>query len=304
MQSDTFQAGIYTDFQGLGKLKAEAKKQTAASQREAAQQFEALFIQAMLKSMRSATPGDSLTGNDQVELYQDMLDKQISIDMANNGGIGIARIIEQQFAPTGQPTPRQNGNSISSSEPSLAFAVRLWRSGDETGPYSAKSGSRSEANTDRRWKSPEDFVHALMPAARAAAAKLGTDPEAIVAVAALETGWGKHIIPRENGLSSHNLFGIKANEKSGSNFVDIYTLEFEQGKMQKVKQRFRSYSSPTASVADFARFLLDNPRYQKALSYADQPEIFIQELQAAGYATDPEYANKVITLLHQIQAMG
>lgn len=302
MQSASSNASVYTDFQGLGKLKANAARQTEASRREAAEQFEALFIQTMLKSMRAATPSDKLTGSDQVAMYQDMMDKQLSIDMAKKGGIGIANVIEQQLS--GPDDSKVDTPETRPLERSLAFAAQLWRSGPQQ--PAAKEPSSAKATVTRpetTWQTPESFVKSLFPAARQAAARLGTQPEAVIAIAALETGWGKHVISGRNGLSSHNLFGIKSTDASSSDRVNVTTLEFEQGVMQKVRQPFRTYSSTTAAVADFVRFINENPRYKEAMGKADDPEIFLQEIHKAGYATDPDYAEKVVAVMRQIQSM-
>ena len=306
MQSNTLDASVYTDFQGLGQLKADAARQTESSLHQAAQQFEALFIQSMLKSMRSASPGDPLVNSDQVKLYQDMMDKQLSIEMAENGGIGIAAIIEQQLGGS-QDSEQTDRSANTTFERSIAFATQLWQSSTSDAkakPQAADSNGVTGVTQSRAlWDSPESFVQSLLPAARRAAKALGTEPEAVIAVVALETGWGKHVIPGSNGLSSHNLFGIKSTDPESENRVSVTTLEFQQGALQKVQQPFRTYSSPGAAVADFANFINENPRYGEALKKADDPETFLQEIHKAGYATDPDYTGKVVAVMRQIQRM-
>jgi len=304
MTSQSSLAGIYTDFQGLGELRAGVRRQSKEANREAAEQFESLFIQTMLKSMRQATEGDSLTGSDQMNMYRDMMDQQLSIDLAKRGGIGIADVIQRQL---GSFEEYENKSSNISTEKtanagfpysmnSLALANRLW-----SGTPASSQAIIQPASTT--WKTHEDFIQSLKPAAHAAAAKLGTQPEAILAVAALETGWGRHVMPAQNGDSSFNLFGIKASKGWHQGKVMATTLEFEKGAMQKRREPFRTYNNPAESVADFADFIQRNPRYQSALNNADNPEKFLQEIHRAGYATDPDYSKKVVSVMRQIQAM-
>ena len=288
-------AGVYTDFQGLGKLRASARQQTPDATRETAEQFEALFIQTMLKSMRQATPGDPLLGSDQADMYRDMMDQQLAIDLSKRGGIGLADIIERQLNPSRGNQPAQTSSPYV--EHSMAFASRLWN-GQTTSSIPA-AGQAVQA----RWKDKTDFIQSLLPAAESAATRLGTKAEAVLAVAALETGWGQHIIPASNGQSSFNLFGIKAAKNSRQGHVMANTLEFENGAMQKRREPFRRYNSPAESVADFASFVQQNPRYSEALKVADDPEQFLRGLHKAGYATDPNYSQKVLAVMHRIQDM-
>lgn len=304
MTSQASLAGIYTDFQGLGELRAGVKRQSKEANREAAQQFESLFIQTMLKSMRQATDGDSLTGSDQMNMYRDMMDQQLSIDLAKRGGIGIAAVIQRQLGSfednenksSELATEKSANTGFPYSRNSLALANRLWNG-------KSPSSQAISQPASVKWKTHEDFIQTLKPAAHAAAAKLGTQPEAILAVAALETGWGQHVMPTQNGNSSFNLFGIKASKGWHQGKVMATTLEFENGAMQKRREPFRTYNNPAESVADFADFIQRNPRYQTALNNADNPEKFLKEIHKAGYATDPDYSQKVVSVMRQIQAM-
>ncbi|MEA2079118.1 MAG: rod-binding protein [Pseudomonadota bacterium] len=92
-------AGLYTDFSGLTKLRAKATEQSDEAAKEVAKQFESLFLQMMLKSMRDATaPGES-GESDQTKFYQEMFDKQIALDLSNTGdGIGLAKMLEKQIS--------------------------------------------------------------------------------------------------------------------------------------------------------------------------------------------------------------
>lgn len=302
METSTYSAGVYTDFEGLARLKNQAGKRSPGARSEVAQQFEALFIQTMLKSMRTATPGDSLTSNDQMKMYQDLMDKQMALDMSKGRGIGIADIIERQLTPQGSST--NEAATSSARPPALNFANNLWS--PPLTPLHTTELSPTSTNTNEKkplWKSPEHFVTSLMPAARKAARELGTEPEAVLAIAALETGWGKHVIPGKSGISSYNLFGIKATESTSAKQVSITTLEYRNGAMEKVKQPFRTYSSAISSVADFSSFLRENPRYEKVLQDSNTPKEFLEGIHNAGYATDPDYATKAVAVLKIIQNM-
>jgi len=297
----TQHASVYTDFNGLNKLKSAAAKDTPEARRETAQQFEAMFLQMMLKTMRQASEGDELLGGSQVEMSRDMYDKQLSIELSKNGAIGIGDLMLKQMSDlpdasvteTEKSFPQTVSNSLQNPARPSDFTARLMGGEDSTTktPYSLD------------WKTPEDFIRQLKPAAENAAQKLGAKTEAVLAIAALETGWGQHIIPTPDGTSSNNLFGVKADQDWNQNQVIATTLEFEDGIMHKRREPFRQYSSAQESMQDFADFLTQNPRYEKALSEADNPQRFIKELHKAGYATDPEYAQKVLSVMDKVNAM-
>ena len=161
--------------------------------------------------------------------------------------------------------------------------------------------SASTESTSRQpayWESPEQFVEAILPHAREAADELGVSPKVLVAQSALETGWGKHIPHDDNGRASHNFFGIKADRGWDGDRQVHGTLEFESGSLVRKQAAFREYDSMAASFNDFARFIRDNPRYGQALEARNDPEQFARELQQAGYATDPQYADKLISIMN------
>ena len=150
------------------------------------------------------------------------------------------------------------------------------------------------------FKSPEEFVATMLPMAQAAAEKIGVDPRYLVAQAALETGWGKSIIRQQDGSSSHNLFGIKAADWQGES-ARVLTTEYVNGQPTKESASFRAYGSFEQSFNDYVSFLQNNERYDNALDSAANPKTFVRELQRAGYATDPQYANKVAQIAKQMQ---
>lgn len=150
------------------------------------------------------------------------------------------------------------------------------------------------------FSSPQEFVATMLPMAQAAAEKIGVDANYLVAQAALETGWGKSIIRQQDGSSSHNLFGIKAADWQGDS-ARVLTTEYVNGKPTKESASFRAYGSFEQSFNDYVSFLQNNQRYDNALDATANPKTFVRELQRAGYATDPQYANKVAQIAKQMQ---
>ena len=291
MQTEAQMAGIYTDMAGLGNLRREAGHQTDAAKKEVAQQFESLYLQMMLKSMRDAMPTEGMFGGQQMETYQQMHDQQLALNLSQTGSIGIADLVYRQLGGTDPEGISTKPGSSAISGTDISMARSLW---------GGRRSTQSSTNS-RPWDSPEGFIQHLQPAANAAAQRLGTKPEAILAIAALETGWGSHVAQKSNGQTSNNLFGIKADRSWTKDRVYASTLEYESGAMQRRQEPFRSYRSPAESVADFARFIQENPRYKQALEKAADPREFVKELHKAGYATDPNYSHKVNSVMEQLQ---
>ncbi len=280
--------------------------------REAANKFEALLIHSMLKNMRKTTMSENKS-NDRA-IYDDMLDEKLADTMIAAGGIGIAdqivaQIREQQGRPIkdaaadtsrlrelAKHIERPASAAISNTEiqantthhattdiAHLRLATGLW-------------GNRQESTLSARQL---EFVEPLIPHARRNAQKLGTSTDAILAIAALETGWGRSMIKDEHGNNSHNLFGIKATG-SDNRYATTQTTEYIEGSPQKMQARFKTYDDSADAVNGFADFILTNPRYSNALKHAGDPTRFLTELQEAGYATDPRYAEKAISIMRQI----
>ncbi|MBF8779269.1 flagellar assembly peptidoglycan hydrolase FlgJ [Pseudomonas fulva] len=147
----------------------------------------------------------------------------------------------------------------------------------------------------------DEFIATMLPMAEQAARRIGIDPRYLVAQAALETGWGKSVMRAADGSSSHNLFGIKASGNWQGDQARAITSEFREGRFVKETAAFRSYDSYQDSFHDLVSLLQNNARYQDAVKSADNPEQFARELQKAGYATDPGYASKIISIARQIQ---
>lgn len=300
-------ADVYTDFQGLAKLRAEARSDSPQALREAARQFEALFLQQMLKSMREASAGEGLMDNDQSRLFQGMYDQQLGIELSKDRGLGLAETLMRQLggqypeqAEQASVVPTygaaQTGRDASRDQPGpVAIAARA-------APAAGHAVGESDASRDPQephWHpaSPHEFVQGLWPHAERAAHALGTRPEVLIAQAALETGWGRAMPRHEDGRPSHNLFGIKADARWDGDRVAVQTMEFRDGAMQRERAAFRSYDSLAAGFEDYVNFLRQNPRYQQALEAAGDGARYVRELQEAGYATDPDYADKIQAIL-------
>lgn len=158
------------------------------------------------------------------------------------------------------------------------------------------------APAKKAFSSQDEFVATMLPMAEAAAKRIGIDPKYLVAQAALETGWGKSVMRAEDGSSSHNLFGIKAGKSWQGGQARAITSEFRDGAMVKETAQFRSYDSYQDSFHDLVTLLQSNDRYKEVVKSADNPERFVRELQKAGYATDPNYANKISQIANSMNS--
>lgn len=285
---------FYADPTSLTALKREASAQTPEALRETAKQFESLFTTMMLKSMRDATPGDSLFGSDQQDFYQDMFDQQLSAQLSKGKGLGLADVLMRQLMQaTGISEDAVNGATSGTAGASGAAAP-------------ASAAGATSASTARTWppRSQEEFVKAILPAATAAGRELGVDPSTVIAHAALETGWGKSVPLGKDGQPSFNLFGIKAGSSWKGDSTSSATHEFLGGRMQQVKADFRSYGSPEASLGDYVKLLQGSPRYAAALGTGSDVAAYAKALQRGGYATDPDYANKLTATAERLKSLN
>lgn len=305
--TDTTGAGTLAD------LRRAARAGDATAAREAAQQFEALFVNMMIKQMREAAPTDGgLFGGEGMKLYESMHDQQLSLAMARRGGIGLADAIERQLLPPAAPglagdEPRPLNFPAHRLPARVTPLVMLDRSASAVTPSQPMPTARAarldrpaatgEANGNASPVSPEEFVQRLLPHARRAAARLGVAPEVLIAQSALETGWGRHVMRDGEGRSSHNLFGIKASGGWSGDSVRVATLEYRDGVARRENAAFRGYPDEAASFADYVRLVGGHPRYRQAIANADSPEGYLRGLQEAGYATDPAYAEKILSIL-------
>lgn len=332
---------LYTDLNALNKISRLSKDDNEAALKQVAQQFEQVFMSMLMKSMREANQSfgeDNFMNSSQTQFYEEMLDSQMTMELAQGGGMGLADVIVKQLSR--QPDLPMNGENAADDEGKdkrfqLSQAERMLnRAFDTTGNLAANTmltnavmsteqqpeipaelksrltpvltqavnaelSSQSSPATSypQRFDSPEQFVDTLMPLAKSVAEEIGVDPKVLLAQAALETGWGKHLIQRGEGGSSHNLFNIKADSRWDGESVVTSTLEFRNGVAQRERAAFRAYDGYEQSFRDYISFLKDSPRYQVALQSAADPSAYLNQLQQAGYATDPQYAQKISNIL-------
>ncbi|MES9850720.1 MAG: flagellar assembly peptidoglycan hydrolase FlgJ [Candidatus Thiodiazotropha sp. L084R] len=282
---------LYHDFSGLADLKRQARDDQGATAEKVARQFESVFVQMMVKQMRQASFGGGVFDSQQTRFAQDMYDQQLAVHLSEKRGLGMLPMLRSQLGVESQ-TQQQELSGLESYWQNPATLAR--RHSSNAAPV--KSSEPAQQPT-QKIESPEDFVTRLWTSAEQAAEALGLPPEALLAQAALETGWGGHVMQAANGSNSHNLFGIKADQRWDGDQVRKETLEYQEDIAVRRRENFRSYSSFDESFQDYVAFLKQNPRYSEALSNTQDCESYFRSLQDAGYATDPEYANKILRVM-------
>lgn len=281
-----------------------------AALKKAAAQFEAIFTQMLLKSMRKANEAfedkESPLNSSSVKFFEDMHDQQLSTELSSNGSLGLADLIVQQLSPDGKTfmpgsVLRTTNDFLSDMRAGSSLPHTQNEEKASVNVQNDKTDSKVPEAPSAPFESTEEFVTTVWEHAKTAAQKIGLNPAVMVAQAALETGWGKHIINKSDGNSSNNLFNIKSDKSWDGEKASKVTLEFEQGTPVKKQASFRAYDSIKESVNDFVDFLIQNPRYQEALQNTAKPSEFLDSLQKAGYATDPNYASKIKKVLNSAQ---
>ncbi|MGB0784360.1 MAG: flagellar assembly peptidoglycan hydrolase FlgJ, partial [Marinomonas sp.] len=304
-------------------LKTKAQKDPDAALKDVAQQFESIFINMLLKNMRSTNEaiGGGLFSSAQTKQYQEMMDSQMSQSMAKSGGIGLSEALIRQYQTQQQgqlssPEAKQRGdtdflNQVAKQDlmriqalahrASTEFIQSVRQEAEQKAHVDSASGSTTPVAAPSAlsvvFSSPQEFVENLWPHAQRAAEKLGVNPKAVLAQAALETGWGKYPIAKEDGTASFNLFGIKADSRWQGDRAVVNTLEFRDGVAKREKAAFRAYDSFSQSFEDYAHFLSSSERYKGALEAGNDASMFAASLQQGGYATDPKYAEKIDNIL-------
>ena len=284
------QANTYTDLNALAALKNAPA--SAATVKAVSEQVEALFLQMMLKSMRDAGEAAGEPTSNETGMYQDMFDKQVALTLSKRQDLGIARLFERQLggkAPGGKaPGAAPAGAASSSQLKQLPKGVLPDSRGRAAPPPTGANLSEQAC----------DFVQQVLPTIRQAAAAVGVNPLGMLAQAALETGWGQRMPRTADGNSSLNLFGVKAGSDWGGARAVADTVEISGGVAKQTRTAFRAYGSIEESVGDFARLLTSSPRYREAVAAGGSARAYVQSIAKAGYATDPEYANKLNDVLN------
>ncbi|WP_322010968.1 flagellar assembly peptidoglycan hydrolase FlgJ [Paraburkholderia sp. J12] len=309
------------DVQGFDAMRAAASASPQQGVKMAAKQFDAVFTQMMLKSMREATPEDGPLDSRDSAQFTSMLDQQLSQQMSNKG-IGVANAMIKQLMRSmggqgadgaggtggiGDALSGLAGQGGGGSAGNLAMLNALGRAygnasangaltrGAGYGPNSdlVPAGNSGDASVDA-------FVGKLANAAQQASSSTGIPARFIIGQAALESGWGKREIKKADGSTSHNVFGIKATKDWVGKTVSTVTTEYVDGAPHRVVEKFRAYDSYEDAMADYAGMLKNNPRYASVINSSHSAEGFAQGMQRAGYATDPHYARKLISIMQQM----
>ncbi len=281
------QANTYTDLNGLAALKNAPA--SAATIKAVSEQVEALFLQMMLKSMRDASEAAGEPASNETGMYQDMFDKQVALTLSKRQDLGIARLFERQLGAR----PPAAGKSV----PALAPLPQS-RPASTVPGTNAQSRAPAPATGANIAEHAVEFVKQVLPTIRQAAAAIGVNPLGLLAQAALETGWGQRMPRTADGNSSLNLFGVKAGSEWNGARAVADTVEMSGGVARQQRTAFRAYGSIEESVGDFARLLAASPRYREVVAAGSNPAAYIQSIARAGYATDPEYANKLNQVLN------
>jgi len=322
-------AQLAIDSQNIEKLRHHARQNPEEGLRQAAKQFEALFVSMMLKSMREASPEKGLFDNEQSKFYTQMLDQQLAQNFADRG-IGLADLIVQQLTQSieAETTPETAIGEANAMLGALAIRQttplvdlmpgepqdlpsRLWANSHAamarpnysgmtpTPPREALVTIKPErmAVMEPLLRQPREFVAELLPHARKIAQETGIPERLMIAQAALETGWGKHQIRDRNHAPSFNLFGIKAGSSWLGRVVEVMTTEYIDGRPQKLREKFRAYASYEEAFRDYANLLQNHSRYAPVVK-SRSATAFAWGLQQAGYATDPHYARKLINIIN------
>ena len=291
--------GFALDTQGLGDLKRSAKAGSLDATRGAAQQFEALFINQMMKSMREATPQDGLMDNQQTKMFTSMLDQQLSQNMAKRG-MGLADVLVRQLSAQTDAKALAIGADGANGTNGAASMLDIPALPGKPGPLKGIEGAQTNGiGASGRSQAPHVRAFQEKLGAHAAEAEkvTGVPAKFMLGQAALETGWGKRMIRNADGSNANNLFGIKAGPGWKGKVATAVTTEYVNGQPRQKVERFRAYDTPADSFKDYARMLANNPRYEKVIDNAHDASAFAHGLQRAGYATDPQYGAKLSKII-------
>ena len=300
--------GFVHDIGSLDRLRQQALSGKEGSEKEAltaaAKQFESIFTSMLFKSMRDANSSfkSDLLDSKNEQFYRQMQDDQMASELSSSGSLGLADMIVAQLSAgklsdktegkvrtEGFDTSLERPLYSGSSRHSVETIPQVQPLPDEAQPIS--------------FDSPELFVTSMKPYAEKAASALGVDSSLLLAQAALETGWGSKMVKNALG-NSNNLFNLKADRSWKGDKVATQTLEFHGKTAVQESASFRSYPSFEDSFIDYVKFLNENPRYETALQHKGSSESFIKGIHQAGYATDPNYADKVLRVKAKIDEMN
>ena len=289
-QSSSISNALAADAGALGKLKMQAGQGTPEAIKEAAKQFESLFMRELIKSMREATMKSGMLDNPGSDLGTDLLDQQFAVQMSGKPG-GLSDLIAAQLT-------RQMGGSVPEGlkpESLTTPSVSSLRSATSLAAYKANAPKATDSQTN--------FVARHTDAAVRIEQETGIPASYMVGQAGHETGWGQREIRMRGGKSANNLFGIKADSSWKGKVAEITTTEYVNGVAEKRVAKFRAYESADESFRDYARLITQSPRYAKVTQQTSSAMAFATSLQKAGYATDPNYAAKLSRAIEATQRL-
>jgi len=308
------------DANGLNNLKQAAKENSPEAIKGVAKQFEAIFMNMMLKSMREASPQDNPFDNEQSRTFTSMLDQQLSSNLASKG-LGLADVLARQLSKSGYAATNTMQQAVTDesaiSGSHLQGGSALIR--NPLSPINAKTlepkslenktlqSNHLPSETNLISNKPlsssaSEFQTRMAQHAEAASRATGVPAHLMLGQAALESGWGKREIKAADGTPSNNLFGIKATGNWDGKVVEATTTEYVNGIKQKRIEKFRAYDSYADSFKDFANLMRSNPRYEKVMANLQDVNGYAQAMQKAGYATDPQYASKLASVIQKVLA--
>jgi flagellar protein FlgJ len=309
--------GLSMDLRSLDRLKTGAATNANGQVKEVAKQLEGLFMQQLVKSMRSTTMDSGMLNNAGTEMGTSMLDTQMASQLTGlPGGLSdvIARQLQRQLGvSTDKPSPLAGMGDLKIQDlpedlhpvddpryPAAAAAAAAAATSSANTANAAIGSSASAVSTASAGKlsHSQQFVAKHQAAARAAESATGIPANNILGQAALESGWGKHEIRMKDGTPSHNLFGIKATSDWKGKVAEVTTTEYIGGAAHRVTAKFKAYDSYEDAFKDHARLLTQSPRYSQTVAQADTARGYAKGLQKAGYATDPAYADKLTRVIN------
>jgi flagellar protein FlgJ len=313
------------DVQSAAALRMKAAEGDPAAVKAAARQFEAMFVQTMLKTMRQThftSEGDVFGDSSSLKLYQELLDQQWAQTISSGRGLGFADMIIKrltQDATNEAAMQRAAGGVVAQQaeqdkpathaplhqQPIIAPTVPMLHPAAQTADQTGATTQDSAGKNPRRVQGDErkqHFIEAMLPYAQIAEKVSGVPAGFVLAHAALESGWGRREIVAADGTVSHNLFGIKADGGWAGNVVSTMTTEYRQGLAMKVSAKFRAYTDYAEAFTDYAKLL--KKRYHNAVEAGSDASAFATGVAAGGYATDPAYAEKLQEVIRSVSRMG
>ncbi|CAN7248861.1 flagellar assembly peptidoglycan hydrolase FlgJ [Rhizobacter sp. LjRoot28] len=294
------------DIGSISRLRNSASADPRAAIKEASKQFESIFMQQLLKGMRDAneTMSPGMFDNAGTKMGTEMLDQQYAKEMTGRPG-GLAELIERQLQrqlgdPVANIASEAAANPAKPDPAPRSFIGRMFsrEAAPSSTPAAAAPAAAERPISLQGRERQVEFLKRHEDAAKAAEASSGIPATFMMAQAAHESGWGRREIRNGDGSSSHNVFGIKAGPGWKGAVTEITTTEVIGGQARKVTAKFRAYASYEESFKDYARMMKNNPRYAQVVENADSAQGFARGLQRAGYATDPQYADKLTRMIN------